>query len=479
MDDSNKENKKESNKIGLMTFIGIVMAMVATVRSIPTLAAAGWQMIFWIIFAVVFFALPVSLISGELSTMLQGAGGPQLWVKTAMGQKWGFTTAWLLWVQIFPGMVMVASTLGPLFGNTIGDTALGTNHWFTLGCILVIYWIITILNLKFDMAKVGGSIGVWLGVYIPVAVMVVMGLCAFVKTGINSGSVLGSFSVSKLFPSLTNTGSFKYVAAISFIFTGIETAGVYVPRLKNATKDFSRGLIVALCGLVFLNIVNAFFVSNAIPAGSTQLTNITQPILLFAKILGWPSWIGNVFSLFAFVGVILQLSAWVTGPSQTIIQVAKEGLLPSKWGFHKHNSVGVSRNVVLTQSTCISIFALMYALPDINSVFLLLTNTTTILYCVIYFLIAIAFIELRYSAKDTPRPYRIGKQGNGTAWLLTVAFIFGIIAIAAITLVSTTPFNAIMMVIITIVLFAIPLIIDKQKSDQWLIDVQNYSKEHE
>ncbi|MCG4779090.1 APC family permease, partial [Eggerthella lenta] len=71
------------------------------------------------------------------------AGGPQLWVREGINQKWGFTTAWLLWVQIFPGMVMVASTLGPLLGNTIGNVALGQNHWFTLACIIVIYWIIT------------------------------------------------------------------------------------------------------------------------------------------------------------------------------------------------------------------------------------------------------------------------------------------------------------------------------------------------
>ena len=122
---------KESSKIGFVTFVGIVMAMVATVRSIPTLAAASWQMIFWMTFAVLFFALPVSLMSGELSTMLQDEGGPQLWVKTAMGSKWGFVTAWLLWVQMFPGMVMVASTLGPLLGNAIGNTTLGNNHWFT------------------------------------------------------------------------------------------------------------------------------------------------------------------------------------------------------------------------------------------------------------------------------------------------------------------------------------------------------------
>ena len=409
-------------------------------------------------------------MSGELSTMLQDEGGPQLWVKTAMGSKWGFVTAWLLWVQMFPGMVMVASTLGPLLGNAIGNTTLGNNHWFTLGCILVIYWIITILNLKFDMAKIGGSIGVWLGVYIPVAVMVIMGVLSFLKVGIQAHSVLGSFSPMKLLP--TDTSSLKYVGAIAFIFTGIETAGVYVPRLKEATKNFSRGLIVALIGLIFLNIVNAFFVADVVPKGSTQLTNITQPILIFCHILGWPTIIANIFSLLAFIGVILQLSAWVTGPSQTIIQVAKEGLIPAKWHFQRENKYGVSKNVVLTQSICISLFALMYALPNINTVFLTLVNTTTLLYCIIYLFIGIAFIKLRYSKADVERPYRVGKNGNGLAWTMTVMFLFGIILIGIVSLVSQPLLNAVIMLVITVVLTIIPIIIDKFKKDEWYTDAQ-------
>ncbi|MCG4604659.1 APC family permease, partial [Faecalibacterium prausnitzii] len=363
----------ESNKISLGTFVGIGMAMIATVRSVPTLAAASWQMFFYMAFAVIFFALPVSIMSGEFSAMFNDAGGPQLWVREGINQKWGFTTAWLLWVQIFPGMVMVASTLGPLLGNTIGNVALGQNHWFTLACIIVIYWIITVLNLKFDMVKFAGNFGVWFGVYIPFAIMIIMGVAASVKSGIAVHSVLGSFSVHKLLP---DASTLQYVAAISFIFTGIETLGVYVPRMKDASHDFVRGVIFALVAMVILNLLNAFCVANVVPAGSTQLTNITQPVILFCKILGWPTWIANVFSLLAAVGVFLQLSGWVTGPSQSMVQVAREGLLPSKWGFFKHNNIGVARNVVLTQSTCITLFALMYALPDINSVFLLLTNTT-------------------------------------------------------------------------------------------------------
>ena len=50
------------HKIALSTFIGLTMALCATVRSIPTLAAAGWTLLVYIIFAVLFFAAPIAFI---------------------------------------------------------------------------------------------------------------------------------------------------------------------------------------------------------------------------------------------------------------------------------------------------------------------------------------------------------------------------------------------------------------------------------
>ena len=107
-----------------------------------------------------------------------------------------------------------------LLGNTFGNVHLGENHWFVLGCILVIYWIITILNLKFDMAKVGGNIGVWLGVYIPVLVMFVLGLLSMIKVGLTR--LFRCLLLSKVLPNLENMDTFKYLAGIAFIFVGIE-----------------------------------------------------------------------------------------------------------------------------------------------------------------------------------------------------------------------------------------------------------------
>nr|WP_242590021.1 tyrosine-tyramine antiporter [Enterococcus sp. DIV0660C] len=454
--------------MGLGTFIGLTMALCATVRSIPTLAAVGWTLIFYSIFAVLFFAGPISMVSGELSTMLPQEGGPQLWVKTALGSKWGFVVAWLLWVQMFPGMVMVASTLGPLLGNTFGNVELGNNHWFVLACILVIYWIITLLNLKFDMAKVGGNIGVWLGVYIPVVIMFVLGLLAAFKVGLVSNGYLGAFSWSKAFPDLEHVESLKYLAGITFIFVGIEMSSVYMPRLKDATKNYTKGVFIALIGLVLLNVINAMLVANVVPNGKMELANITQPILIDCQILGLPEVIGNIFSFMVFIGVLLQLSAWVTGPSKTIIQVAREGFLPPKFGFHKENKYGVSKNVVLTQSIVISLFALLYGvMDDVSAVFLTLTNATTVIYCIVYVLIAISLLEMRKKHPELNRPYRIGKSGNFFAWVISCMLIFSIVVVVFATLGTATMSDALLVTAIAVVMFVIPLIINHFKKDSW------------
>ncbi|MBO0432830.1 tyrosine-tyramine antiporter [Enterococcus sp. DIV0660C] len=461
-------SESKVSKMGLGTFIGLTMALCATVRSIPTLAAVGWTLIFYSIFAVLFFAGPISMVSGELSTMLPQEGGPQLWVKTALGSKWGFVVAWLLWVQMFPGMVMVASTLGPLLGNTFGNVELGNNHWFVLACILVIYWIITLLNLKFDMAKVGGNIGVWLGVYIPVVIMFVLGLLAAFKVGLVSNGYLGAFSWSKAFPDLEHVESLKYLAGITFIFVGIEMSSVYMPRLKDATKNYTKGVFIALIGLVLLNVINAMLVANVVPNGKMELANITQPILIDCQILGLPEVIGNIFSFMVFIGVLLQLSAWVTGPSKTIIQVAREGFLPPKFGFHKENKYGVSKNVVLTQSIVISLFALLYGvMDDVSAVFLTLTNATTVIYCIVYVLIAISLLEMRKKHPELNRPYRIGKSGNFFAWVISCMLIFSIVVVVFATLGTATMSDALLVTAIAVVMFVIPLIINHFKKDSW------------
>ena len=55
---------------------------------------------------------------------------------------------------------------------------------------------------------------------------------------------------------------------------------------------------------------------------------------------------------------------------------------------------------------------------------------------------------------------------------MTVMFLFGIILIGIVSLVSQPLLNAVIMLVITVVLTIIPIIIDKFKKDEWYTDAQ-------
>ena len=458
-------------RVGVLTFFGMTVAIVASVRNIPDVAATGWTMFFYMLVATVLFALPIALMSGEYAGMFPRAGGPELWVTNGLSPRWGFVSSWLLWVQMFPGMVMVSSVIAPLVAVTIGQPALGKSSIFTLICILVSYWAVTILNLFFDMARLGGQIGVILGLYLPVAFMVILGIAALVKVGIRSDGYLGPGSSGLLpFFSSQSLGTLAFFASIVFIFTGIEMSSVYLPRLKNAAKTYLRGIFIALVFMFLFNTLLAFVTADVVPHGTIELNNIAQAPVIILKILGLPTWFANVFAGAVLIGVIVQLSAWASGPSKTITDSARRGFYPPRLRFWKTNRFDVAPTVILTQAVVISLFALIFILvPAVNKAFLLLVTATAIIYIVVYVLMAIGILRLRLTKPTIKRPFHMGN--TSVAWTVIIVFLVVVVASSLATLWYQGWTNAFIIVGITVVLSVVPLIIFWKRKPSWASDV--------
>lgn len=462
--------KTKTSKVGLATFIGMTVALAASIRNIPDVAGSGWTMFFYMGVASLFFALPICLISGEFGSAFPEKGGPELWVTNSLGNSFGFATSWLLWVQMFPGMVMVASALPPLLATAINQDKLGSNNIFTLIVILVVYWIITFLNMKFDMAKITGQIGAWLGIYIPLIIMTLLGICAVIKSGIHPASILSEFSAGKLIPDPTDLKSLQFFSPIIFIYTGIEMSSVYITRLKKVSY-YPVGVLVTLVFMFLLNTVNGFLESAVVGPTQIDLNNIVQPVIVYDQILGLPSWIANVFSILVFIGVSVQLSAWASGPGKTIISSAQKGLYPPKFKFWKTDKFGDSHAVIITQACIISFFALVYLLiPGINSAFLELVNATTVLYCAVYVFMAIGFIKLRIQKPDLKRPFKVGNRF--VAWLVSIILILTIAIALIATFAVGTFVNFIIVAIISAVLIILPFWFVKIRKSSWTEEVK-------
>ena len=465
-----------TKKLTLFGLIGITMAFFGTVRSVPTLAITGWTQIFYMVIAAFAFALPIALMSAELSTAYPVEGGPQVWVKNGISEKWGFVTSWLLWVQMFFGMVMVASTVGILFGYVINKPQLSSNNYFIFAVILISYWGVTLLNLKFDMVKVAGNWGAVIGVYIPFVILVILGVIYLIKNGIQSNSYLGGFKPKDLVPNFKDLGSLTYLSGIIFIFAGVEISSVHANNIDNPKRNYPIAVIASVILLAIFNIIAGLTVSNAVPKGKLELANITQPYMIFCNNLGIPSIVVNIISLMILIGVLVQLSAWVLGPSKSMIKVAEEGDLPKF--FQKRTEKDIPITFVLIQAIVISLVSVLYiVVPDVNSAFLIITITTTILYCVVYILIAIAAVCLRYKMPDLDRPFRLGSKGNGLMWTISILSIISIVFTIIVSIIPPSILKPnqytgyiIYQVVATVVMIAIALIIFKFKKPEWKKD---------
>lgn len=467
--------KKGSYKYTLITFIGATMAMVASVRTIPTLAATGWQQFAYVLFDLIVLAIPVCLIAGEFGSMFSGKGGPQLWAHQALGGKWGFVVAWVLWVQMFPGLIMISSTLGPTISEMVNLPQLANNHWFILICIIAVVWSLTFLSLHFDVAKIGAQYGVWIGVYLPGILMAILGCAAIFKVGILHNSYLSHFAWHKLLPNLTNVKDLSYFNAVAFLFTGIILTSVYVSELQNASGNYIKGLLISLFLIVVLNIFNSFFTAAIVPAGKIELDNIAQPVVLYCQILHLPHIIVNIFSFLVALGIVLQMSSWLNGPLRTITQVARAGFLPAKWRFHIVNKYDVSPSLLIVQMIVLTLFGLLYAFTsNMNGIFLTLTDTTNVLYMTVYIILVIALWRLRIKKPQLTRPYRIGGhiKGNWPAYIVGMMLLIAVVLSTVSIFVSESIGNIILILVITIILFSIPFIINANKKATWLIQVQ-------
>lgn len=463
----------KTKQLTLYGLIGITMAFFGTVRSVPTLAITGWTQIFYMLVAALAFALPIALMSAELSTGFTEEGGPQVWVTHGLGEKWGFVTSWLLWVQMFFGMVMVSSTVGVLLGYVINKPHLSSNNYFIFFIILISYWSVTLLNLQFDMVKVAGNWGAVIGVYIPFVFLVILGVAYMMKNGIQPNSYLGGFKRSDLVPNFKDLGSITYLSGIIFIFAGVEISSVHANAIENPKRNYPIAVIASVILLAIFNIIAGLTEANAVPKGKLELANITQPYLIFCRDLGIPIIFVNLISLMILIGVLVQLSAWVLGPSKSMITVAEAGNLPKF--FQKRTKRDIPITFVMIQAIVISLVSILYiVVPDVSSAFFILTITTTILYCVVYILIALSAIRLRYTMPDIKRPFRLGNNGNGLMWIVFLLSMISIIFTIIVSLIPPSILNPnqytgyiIYQVVATLVMIGIALVINRFKKPEW------------
>jgi amino acid transporter len=272
----------------VLGFRDLVLFYVVTgisLRWIATAAAAGPSSIVIWIGAWLCFYTPLALSVLELSSRYPSEGGLYVWSKRAFGDFSGFMSAWTYWTSNLPYVpaVLYFAASNVLFMRQNAWAHLSNNATFYIVFSLLTLAAATLMNI------VGLDVGKWLhnvgalAMWIPVAIVVVLGLIAWHRFGSAT-----SFTLHSMRPS-THLNDIIFWSVLTFAFGGCETASFMGEEIKNPRRSIPFALLFGGATVAFCYIVGTAAILLALPSTEvSSLQGLVQAISKTASRMGFP-----------------------------------------------------------------------------------------------------------------------------------------------------------------------------------------------
>lgn len=409
-----------TGQLALMT-----AAAVISLRGLPMMAQEEMTMFFYIGFATFLFLIPAALVAAELgSAFAAEGGGVYTWVKEAFNKRMGFTAIFLQWIQNVVWYPTVLGFAAACIAYMVGKPELSQDGVYVGVFAIVMYWLATLLTFMGTsfISKITSQ-GFLIGTVLPGVIIIIVALVWVMggnpvsfehipDTVSQIVNVEAGHAHPRFFPHMTGMSDIAFLAGILLLFAGVEVHAVHAQELKNPQRQFPAAMLLA----ALISFVLFTFGSLAVAIVTPYKTiNLQSGVLeTFHDVFAHynVSWLTNVMGLLTAFGALAGVMSWISGPSRGLLWTAKEGLLPDF--MKKTNNNGVQINILLLQGAIVTVLSSLYiVMKDVSVAFFLLTALTIGVYLVMYMMMYLAGIKLRYTQPDLPRGYKVpgGKAG--------------------------------------------------------------------
>ena len=409
-----KQSIGKKQMLSVFSLVMINVIAVDSIRTLPLAASYGFGLVGLYLLATLFYFIPTALITAELSTTWPEVGGLYSWVKKAFGPQWGFLVVYLQWIY---NIVWYPTILTLIAGTCayIVDPNLVENQAFMLTTVLVVFWICTLLNcFGMKLSSWVSTFGSLVGTLIPMALMIALAI-KWCLSG-NPSQII--FSSQGLLPKFTNIQEMVFFAGIVFSLLGLEMSSVHALEVKNPAKDYPKALLISVVIITFSLTLASLAIAVVVPPQQLDIvTGIIQAFTLFFNALNLPNltpWVAGIIVL----GGVSAVATWIIGPTKGLFAAAQDGLLPAF--LSNMNRFNVPLPMLMLQASLCTILCLVYLLlPSVKSAYWLLSAMAAQLAFFMYAILFISTLRLRYTHKDTPRPFKI-PGGNAGCWLVCI-----------------------------------------------------------
>jgi glutamate:GABA antiporter len=452
-----------NNKKALSVFSLVMINVIAidSLRSLPANAETGLAIIFYYLAASIIFLLPYLLITAELSTHYPKTGGVYVWVREAFGPRWAFVNIWLQWIYNviwYPTILsFVASNIAYLF-----DPSLANSKAFILPITITLFTLSTLSNcygIKVSswvstISAIGGTIIPMLAIIGLGALWVLNGhpLAVNVSQQLSSANVFAHSNIA-------------YIVVIFFSLIGFEMSATHAGDVKNPKKDYPKALLISAVIIVVSLILASSAIAIIIPKSNLNLIGgLDQALILFLNTFHL-NWLSPVFIVLIILGAFGGISAWVIGPTRSLMVAARDECFPK--AFAKTNKKQAPVAILIAQLIIVVLLCCGYSLfKQITTWYWILTDLSGQLALIFYVIMFLAAIKLRYKNPNRkPGCFQIpgGKVGIWVTALVGVcasftAIIFGFFPASGIQINNVPLYHGILFTGL-ILLLALPLII--------------------
>jgi amino acid transporter len=372
-----------------------------------TTSGPGMTLIYLLVLPL-FWCIPVSLVSAELTTAMPVEGGFYRWTRAAFGDFWGFLAGWWNWSASF----LLGGAYAVLFTDYLVYYFPGITGWKHYVVSVTLIAVITWINVRgIEMVgKVATALEIF--IFVPVITMVAMGLMRWHHNPF----------VPLIPPHQPTFKIFGVGLALGlWLYSGYEQLSTVAEEVENPQRAYPR----ALAMVVPLSIA-AYFLPTL--AGLASAGNWEQWHTGYfsdaAKIIGRSlfgrPWLGTWMTLAAMVANVALLNSTVLTTTRMPFAMAEDGYLPAAL-TRKHSRYGTPWLAILVSAIIYALLA-WQSLGQLISVYIWLRSATTVL-------TVLSAWKLRRTRPKMPRAFLIPGGRMGLLYVVSAPVVMALVAL--------------------------------------------------
>lgn len=466
-----KTHIEHRRTISFFLLILLSMSVVISLRNLPLTSTFGLSAVFFYIAAALLFMIPYTLVSAELGSGWPKAGGVYIWVKEALGERWGFFAIWMQWfhnMTWYPAMLAFAGAgLAYVFSPGLYE-----NKLYLTSVIFFGFWIITFINfLGIKISAVVSSLLLILGTVIPGVLLIAFAI-AWIAGG-NPPAI--SLDFDKLIPTF-DFSNISFLAGIFLALSGLEVNANLARDVKNPQKNYPRAIFIATFFILLILIMGSLSIAIVIPKNEVSLVaGLLEAFSVFLNLFHL-SWLIPVMAIFIILGALGELNAWTIAGAKGLFVTTEYGSLPPI--LHRLNHRHVPVGLLIFQAIIVSITAFIFvSLPSVDVSYWVLSAISAQMYILMYIILFITGVVLRYKRPEVHRAYRIPFKNVGI-WIVTIVGLLACLFALVLSFFPPLEFEVGNIVVFELILFiglglsiALPLVIYALRKPHWKVEV--------